>query len=323
MTAHVILNPAARGGRNRSLRPAAEDALRRAGLEVVTLETAAAGDAEVLARGLGEQGALVVAAGGDGTIHEVANGLVGTDGTLAVLPMGTGNDFAHAIGMSNDLEDAARQIAAADIRGCDLGRVRWTNRSGDTHECRFTNCLGAGFDAHAAALAAQTKWLGGQVAYLAAVLRTLWLWRRPRVRVHVRELVPAGGLEGDSGLDLEGPLFLCEVGNGHSVGGGFLLTPDAVPTDGLLDVCHVRHISTSRALRLLPTSLTGRHVGAPEVSMDRVTSLGLSVLEGGLPLQADGEILTYDAVEVEVEVEPGALQVCFGAGRNEPSSRPV
>ena len=315
MTAHVILNPAARGGRNRARRPSAERALRDAGLDVVVLETAAAGDAEVLARGLGEEGELVVAAGGDGTIHEVANGLAGTDGTLAVLPMGTGNDFARALGLSDDLEVAARQIAAGDVRRCDLGRVRWTDGAGATHERRFTNCLGAGFDAHAAALAAQTKWLGGRTAYLVAVLRTLWLWRRPRLYATVRQLVAAGALEGESGLDLDGPLFLCEIGNGHSVGGGFLLTPNARPDDGLLDVCHVKHIRTRRALRLLPRSLTGDHLGEPEVRTGRAEGLSLSVTKGGLPLQADGEILTYDALEVEVEVEPGALPVHFGPGR--------
>ncbi|MGB3543901.1 diacylglycerol/lipid kinase family protein, partial [Rubrivirga sp.] len=202
--------------------------------------------------------------------------------------------------------------AAANVVACDLGRVRWTDAAGEGGNRHFMNCLGAGFDAHAAALAAQTKWLGGQAAYLVAVVRTLWLWRRPRVRAHVRELVEAGREAGRDGFDLDGPLFLCEFGNGHSVGGGFLLTPDAVPTDGLLDVCHVRHISTRRALRLLPKSLTGEHVSAPEVTMSRTTGVGLSVLEGGLPLQADGEILTYDAVEVEVEVEPAALPVRVG-----------
>ena len=228
--------------------------------------------------------------------------------------MGTGNDFAHAIGMADDLGAAARQIAAgrAVVR-CDLGHVRWTDASGERHERRFMNCLGAGFDAHAAALAAQKKWLGGQAAYLVAVMRTLWLWRRPRVRARVRELVGAGDADAPDGLDLDGPLFLCEFGNGHSVGGGFLLTPDAVLTDGLLDVCHVRHITTRRALRLLPTSLTGGHVSAPEVTMARVAGVGLSAPRG-LPLQADGEILTYDAVEVEVEVEPAALAVRVGGG---------
>lgn len=313
MTAHVILNPAARGGRNRALRPAVERALAAAGFEPDVLETAAPDDAETLARALGEQGAFVVAAGGDGTIHEVVNGLAGTDGTLGVLPLGTGNDFAHAIGMDDDLDTAARQLATAVVRRVDLGRLRWTDAQGESHERRFANCLGAGFDAHAAALAAETKWLGGRAAYLAAVFRTLWLWRKPSLWVRVRERVLAGGdAEAEAPLDYDGPLFLCEVGNGHSVGGGFLLTPDAVPDDGLLDVCLVRHLPTRRALRLLPMTFSGAHTGVPEVTMGRTAGLGLVVDDGSIAVQADGETLTYSAVEIDVEVEPGALAIRAG-----------
>lgn len=312
MTAHVILNPAARGGRNRALRPAVEQALAAAGFAVEILETAAPDDAETLARALGETEAFVVAAGGDGTIHEVANGLAGTPGVLGVLPLGTGNDFANAVGMSTDLPEAARQLAAAEPRRVDLGHVRWTDARGETHERRFANCLGAGFDAHAAALAARTKWLGGRAAYLAAVLRTLWVWRKPSLWVRVREHALAGDARDDDALSYDGPLFLCEIGNGHSVGGGFLLTPDARPDDGLLDVCLVRHLSTRRALGLLPRTFTGDHTGAPEVTMGRMTSLSLAAEEGAVALQADGEILTYDAVEIEVEVEPAALSIRAG-----------
>ena len=196
----------------------------------------------------------------------------------------------------------------------DLGRVRWTDARGDRHERVFANGLGMGFDAHAAALAAETKWLGGRAAYLAAVLRTLWAWRRPGVRVSVRarQLASAGNAETDD-LDFDGPIFLCEVGNGHSIGGGFLLTPDARLDDGRLDVCLVRHLAPRRALQLLPQTFTGSHTGAPEVVMMRTRSLALSVGPGsawpGIGVQADGETLTYDAVEVEVEVDAGALAV--------------
>jgi len=303
MTAHVLLNPAARGGRNAALRPALGAALADAGIDATIHTTAAPGDAEPLARALGEAGEVVIVAGGDGTIHEAVNGLVGTDGVLGVLAMGTGNDFAHALGMVDPLADAARQLAEAPRVAVDLGRVRWTDSAG-THERLFSNCLGAGFDAHVAALAAETKWLGGRAAYLAAVLRTLWAWRRPLH--HVRTRVLAGAHEDDP-LGHDGPLFLCSVGNGHSVGGGFHLTPDAVPHDGLLDVCLVRHLPTRRALKLLPTTFTGDHVGEAEVAMARLAGFGLDVATGALAVHADGEILTLGATQMEVEVLPGAI----------------
>ena len=323
MTAHVLLNPAARGGRNRHLRAPLQRALASAGLDAEVTETAGPGDAERLAHAAGLAGRLVVAAGGDGTIHEVVNGLAGTGGTLAVLPLGTGNDYAHALNMPDGLDAALNAVAGAPVRAVDLGRVSWTDARGDRHRRAFANCVGIGFDAHAAALAAETKWIGGRAAYLAAVLRTLWVWRRPgaRVRVHTVALAdaagwPASGLPDDpdpDGIDFEGPLFLCEVGNGHSVGGGFLITPDARPDDGLLDVCLVRHLAPHRALQLMPQTFSGGHTGAPEVTMARTRSLMLSIApasaQRGVEVQADGETMSDAAVQVSVGIEPGALSV--------------
>ena len=164
-------------------------------------------------------GGWVVVAGGDGTVHEVANGLAGTAGVMSVLPLGTGNDFAAAVGTPAGLAEAVGALGPAPTLRLDLGHVRWTDTDGRASERRFANCLGMGFDAHAAALAAETKWLGGRAAYLAAVVRTLWARRRPDLCASIRA----------DGLDFDGPLFLCEVGNGHSIGGGFLITPDARP----------------------------------------------------------------------------------------------
>ncbi len=299
-TAHVLFNPAARGGRNRALREPIERALAQAGIDARVVETQARGDAERLAAEWGRLGHTVVAAGGDGTIHEAVNGLAGTPGTLGVLPLGTGNDFASAIGMPKGLADAAQALALAPTRALDLGHARWTDTAGRTFQRRFANCLGVGFDAHAAAIAAETKWIGGRAAYVMAVFRTLWAWRRPDLVVQVRA----------HGVDFHGPLFLCEIGNGHSVGGGFLITPDARLDDGLFDVCVVDHLQTARALTLMPTTFRGGHVGAPEVTMSRTDHLGLAVDGGrGIGVQADGESLCLDAVEMTVSVEAGAIPV--------------
>lgn len=311
----IVLNPAARGGRNRHLRPALDAALRDAGLDAEVVETAGPGDAERLARAASPE-RVVTVAGGDGTVHEVVNGLAEGGAALAVLPLGTGNDFVRALGVPARLADALAALASARPVPVDLGEVRWEEAGGGAvRERRFANCLGMGFDAHAAHLAGETKWIGGRAAYLAAVLRTLWAWRRPPVHVRVAvesALVPAGAAgradEEPDALALDGPLFLCEVGNGPSIGGGFLVTPDARPDDGLLDVCLVRHVPPGRALRLLPQTFTGAHVGAPEVSMLRTPRLAVGVEAGALALQADGETVTFGARRVEVRVLPGAVR---------------
>ena len=302
MTAHVLLNPAARGGRNRAMRGPIERAFALAGLDATVTETAARGDAQRLAAELGEAGAWVVAAGGDGTVHEVANGLVGTAGVMSVLPVGTGNDFAAAVGTPAGLADAVAALDPSPTLRLDLGHARWTDADGRTGERWFANCLGMGFDAQAAALAAETKWLGGRAAYLAAVVRTLWASRRPDLRVSIRA----------DGLEFDGPLFLCEVGNGHSIGGGFLMTPDARPDDGLLDVCAVRHLAPRRAMTLMPKTFTGAHVSEPEACLTRTETLTLRVTSAspaGVGIQMDGETLTLDAAAVSVSVAPGALAV--------------
>ena len=304
MTALVLLNPAAGGGRAARRRPALEAALRRAGLDAELVETTGPGHAEDAARRAAGVG-LVVAAGGDGTVREVVNGLAAhgpaTSGrggpALGVVPLGTGDDYARALGMPSDLDDAARALVAAPPVPVDVGEAAWTDDAGG-HAVRFANCLGVGFDAETTALARETKWLGGRAAYLAAVARTLWTRRHRPARVWV-----------DGAVLHDGPMLLCEVGNGPAVGGGILLTPGAAIDDGALDVCVARDMAPSRAAVLLPRALRGGHVGAPEVAMGRGAAVEVEATGPGLAVQADGDVLTFSARRVRADVLPGALRV--------------
>ena len=345
----LILNPAAQSGRARRRRPALEAALQAKGVDFTIAETEAPGHAERLAREAAQTAQVVVAVGGDGTNQEVARGVHGTGATMGVLPLGTGNDFAHAVGMPDDLQAAIHALLTAEAVPVDLGHVRWQERADGgalvTHEAFFANCIGAGFDALAAVWARRYKRLGGRTAYVAAVLRALWQWRQPEMHVEIRasmEAAPAttdgrpqatvetpvsaqaapmgvqpsalssqeteaiGLAPEESTLLHEGGLFLVELCNGFSVGGGLLLTPEAQVDDGLFDVGLVEHVTMRRALRLLPKTFSGSHVGEPEVVMDRVRRLTVRS-SVPLPMQADGEVLTNGAHAFEVAVLPGAL----------------
>ena len=298
MPALVLLNPAARSGRARQRRPALEAALADVGLDAQVVETEGPGSAERLARRAGSVD-LVVVAGGDGTVGEVVNGLAGHGPggpALGVVPLGTGDDYARALGVPRRVGDAVRALVATPPVAVDLGEATWEDARG-AHVRRFANCLGLGFDAEATALAGDTKWLGGRAAYLAAVLRTLWERRHREARVSV------GGVE-----VFDGPLLLCEVGNGPAIGGGFRLTPDAVLDDGLLDVCLARAMTPGRALHLLPRAVAGRHTAAPEVSMGRGASVEVRAATP-LALQADGDVLSFSARRVSARVLPGAVRV--------------
>ncbi len=292
----VILNPAAsRGGAARSW-PAAARVLDRAGLRYRLVVTAAPGHATTLAETAEAEGhTAAVAVGGDGTVHEVANGLlqaIGGDGRptlpLGIIPVGSGNDFAKLVGVPPAPNPAARHLLGATVRAVDAGRVG--NRF-------FTNGVGVGFDASVAIEARRVPHLKGMAMYGWAVLRVLRAHRSVRMRVEL------------DGTDLgERPRTLVTVGNGACHGGGFWICPAAQIDDGLLDICTADAFSRTELLRLLPHVLRGSHVGRAGVEMHRARRVRITSSEP-LPVHADGEIVAEAAHELEIEVLPGRLTV--------------
>jgi len=293
-----IVNP--RAGRGRSTRFVAELGTRLAahGLEGEILATTGPGEATGLAREAARNGARrIVAVGGDGTAHEVVNGVAGSDAVFGLLPLGTGNDTALAMGIPADPEEALKVLAAGHTIRVDLGRFddRW-----------FVNSLGLGFEAQVTIESTRIRGLRGFSVYLAAVVKALAGLRCPELVIRV------------DGEERRGPRLLVCIGNGPRVGGGFLLTPDAVNSDGVLDVCIVDGMSRLRVLRTLPKAISGTHVTAPGISMTRGRVVELSSPDG-FPFHADGEVIDTRRNELRVEIVPGALPVCVPA--TERSSR--
>lgn len=257
-----------------------------------------------------------MAAGGDGTVQEVGTGLLGGRAALGVVPLGTGNDFAEALGVPHRPEAALAAALAADEVAVDVGAVRWREvPGGPWHEGTFLNALGMGFDALVAAEAARFKRLGGLRAYSAGLVSALLRWRCPRVRVAragpSQRVLPDGRTEpgGPDGPFHDGPLFLAAFANGRSVGGGFRLTPHASLTDGLLDLCFVASVRALRLPVLIPRVLRGTHLGAPEALSERLAGLRLATDGPPIPIHLDGEVFARGAVELEARVLPGALRV--------------
>jgi len=295
----VIFNPAARSGRAARHREAVEQVLATRDLDVEVQESERSAHAVEMAERAASRAGAVAAAGGDGTVQEVARGLLRAreEAALGVLPLGTGNDFAKAAGIPTNWRDAARALASSETAMLDVGRVRW--RGDERGERCFVNAVGVGFDAQVARAARSATRLRGTAAYLAGVLRTLRRWEGPEATVRA----------GKRGAVLhDGPLFLVTLGNGICSGGGFYLTPTASPDDGALDLCLIEDLSVARVGQIIPLVFRGRHAPEPEVTMHRVRSARIES-EAGLPIHADGEVLAERARCIEVETLPGRLPV--------------
>ncbi|MCW3098904.1 MAG: Transcription regulator [Chthonomonadaceae bacterium] len=244
------------------------------------VETTGPGDATRLAREAVAGGAdIVVAAGGDGTIGEVVNALVGTKAALGVIPMGTGNDFARSIGIGADVDKAIYNLLEGVPMAIDVGR---------TQGRYFVNVAGCGFDAVVAQRVNQGfRNLRGTAAYLAAVLQCLMSYRATQIRLTLDDEV------------IETKAMLCSVANARYYGGGMRIAPEAMLTDGLYDICLIKEVGKFEFLRTFPKVFKGQHTTHPAVKMLRSKYVKVES-DRPLPVLVDGEIVGTTPVEFEM-----------------------
>ncbi|RFU20767.1 diacylglycerol/lipid kinase family protein [Geodermatophilus marinus] len=290
----VLVPPVAGRGRARAVTADVLAALGRAGLapRVLPAATRARAEAEAAAA-VAAGAAAVVAVGGDGAAHAALQAVAGTPTPLAVVPAGTGNDLARALGLPADPVAAAR-AAAGDLRA---GRSR-TVDAGRAGGRWWATVLCCGFDAAVTERADRLRWPRGPRRYDLAVLAEL-------ARLRPREVT----------LELDGrprtlPVTLVAVGNTAWYGGGLPVCPGADCGDGLLDVTVVGPVSRRELVRTRPRLAAGAHLTHPAVTVHRVARVGLAG-EPGLAAWADGE--PVGALPVTAECVPGALRV-VGAG---------
>lgn len=287
--ARILVNPVAGGAR--SLRWLEHRPLP-AGVELIRCDSR---DEMILRSRQAVDGGLrrLIVVGGDGTLHAAIQPLAGTDVVLGIVPSGTGNDLAHALGLETASDRALEQALDASPRVIDLGRA------GDRV---FAGIAGVGIDA------AVLEWLDragtrvpGRLRYPWAALRTLRSFVPPRVEIELDERT------------LSGTVSLAALANSPRYGGGMRIAPRALLDDGLLDLVRVEGLSRMEMTRLLPRVYLGTHVSHPAVRYERVRA---ATLRGPsmLWLHGDGELLCrLGADGVRVEVWPGALQVVGGS----------
>ena len=271
--------------------------------EVELALTTGPGHATTLARGASADLARVIAVGGDGTVHEVANGLLsrgtGALPALGVVPVGTGNDFAKMTYTARLAPARAIAALAAGVtRRFDVGQV-WGEY--------FVNSIGVGLDADVARRVNQYKHWPGAVGYVVAALQAIVHRRALRLHIEV------------DGQAWSGPTTVLEIGIGPCAGGVFYLVPDARPDDGLLDVCAVGPFGLRFLLTGAPRVLSGKHTGLKEVRMAQGSRVRVTSEDGPLTAHLDGELRSPGRNVLEASLHPGALPVLVAAPGGTPA----
>ncbi len=295
----VILNPWAGRGRGAKARHLVQRALRDTGVRYEMVETTGPGHAIGLTREAVAAGVTrILAASGDGIVHEVANALLdmppaedgATPAAVGCIPLGTGNDFAKLVGVFGlPPEVAAARMVHADTDRFDAGQVlgEW-----------FDNIFGVGFDAEVVRHANRIRRLRGVAVYLAAIYRTFLTFKPPML-----EVVSAEHHETSA-------MMMLAANIGIAGGGKFFLTPQADPRDGRLDVCLIRAVGVTTFLRAVPKVMKGTHATLDEVELFQTTAVTVRSADGRpLVLQLDGELREPNVTEVTATIAPLRLRV--------------
>jgi diacylglycerol kinase (ATP) len=269
------MNPAARGERAHRLRARVEALTRGA----VLRSTSTWGEAESLARAASEEGFdNVVAAGGDGTVNEVVNGIAGTGAALGLLPLGTMNVFATELGLpSNDLDRCWQIIRDGQSRFVDLPSANGKH---------FVQLAGVGFDAQVVKETSLVlKRSFGPLSYVMSAAQ-IAARQPPRLRI-----------ESENAITEEGSFVL--VGNGRLYGGRFPFFKQAVLDDGLLDVLVFKRLNYIEIIRYMQNVIFSSQITSPEVEYFQTTSLRVTS-EGDVPVEVDGELIGNCPVQFDI-----------------------
>ena len=298
----VIANPTSGRGTGGRMIPVIERLMKDRGLDFDLIRTERPWHAAELAyQAVVKRYDFVVAAGGDGTVNEVVNGLVrarqeNLDGTaLSVLTVGRGNDFAYSLRIPHELKLAVETMAAGHKKSIDIGRLR----GGLFPQGRcFCNGVGIGFDAVVGFESVKLDPLSDFPSYLVAALKTIMLYfHAPKVQIELKDET------------IVQPSLMVSIMNGRRMGGGFHMAPVSKPDDGLFDICIAGEVSRLEILGMIPWFLKGTQAGHPAIQFRKSRHVKVTALNDSLPAHADGETMALTASCLEMDVIPGAIEL--------------
>jgi diacylglycerol kinase (ATP) len=291
---YLIFNPHAGRGRSQILLEQARAFFQGQQLPVTVLNTERPKHATELVCQL-PQNAIVLSLGGDGTLHEIVNACVCTQRTVGILPAGSGDDFAFALGLErNNIQQALEIIKRGNIKTVDTARI---SADKNTNSETFINAFGVGFDADVAyGIYQAPKFLKERNAYFYSIFTTLSKLQSIPVKVTM-----------DGKEVFHGPSLLVSIQNGPRTGGSFLFAPEAKVDDGLLDVVIAGEFGRMGTLNILPKVLKGKHVGHPNIHIFRGKELRLE-WSRPRPGHMEGELLE-PATTFDIQVQAASLKV--------------
>lgn len=301
----VIVNPNAGKGKGRKDWEVIAKHILKEGLSFREIFTRSKGDAILLSKQAVNEGSRnIITVGGDGTLNEVLNGVFmseacpSTDVTLALIPVGTGNDWGRMFGIPADYADAVKVISGGLRMLHDAGMVTYLD-SGETKKRYFINIAGLGFES---VVVRRTNYqkdrgYGGKMIYFYNLLISLLTYKNTGAEIIV------------DGESRRAEVFSVNVGNGRYCGGGMRQTPDALPDDGLLDITVINGIGKLEIIRKLKILYDGTILSHPKIDGYRCRNLRVNA-DSRLWVEADGESLGQ--TPAEFSIIPASINIIYG-----------
>ncbi len=308
----VLYNPVAGRGRVQAQWPLVDQALHQAGVDFDAVPTRAPLDAFRLAREAQPKYNLVVSVGGDGTTHEIVNGLMQASGeaeslSLAIIPLGSGDDFAKVLppetpvgGQPYNWRVAVEKIVSGKTRLFDVVRMTGDHLRPELEPGPhyYMNSMDIGFGAHAVSnFGSIPRFFKGSSAYLLAILKTMIRYPQLHITIQIDDQPP-----------FDQVTSITAVMNGRSFGSSFWACPYAHADDGILDVVIASGLSRLKILGLLPKLTRGTHLADPSINTKRARRVMISSNEP-LVVEADGELPFLETHQLTLEILPGRLRI--------------
>jgi YegS/Rv2252/BmrU family lipid kinase len=299
----IIVNPISGRGYAEKVIPEIEARMRKHELDYELVCTERPWHAAEIAEQAAKSGNydVIVSASGDGTANEVINGLMraraaGFDhSAFSILPVGTGNDMAYGLGIRGTLEESIAALARNKRMRIDIGFVTGGNYPEGRY---FVNGIGIGFDAVVGFVAVKIRWARGLLAYLTAVVQTVFIYfKAPNVEIKYNNVIYTQ------------PALMVSIMNGQRMGGGFYMAPMGDNTDGQFDLCIAADAGRLRIFGLVPYFLKGTQASQPEITTGRTDRISVRAIKGTLPAHCDGETLCESGQELCAEIVPAAIEV--------------